>query len=102
MTSNVPSIRFSVIAPSQERLKHVLERLLKIGAKLSRGGTDARLQPVIKDGVAPQDFYGIVEHCNGCRAVPRPAGRPAGRRIFARISYQHSPLFAGVAEITRP
>jgi lysine-ketoglutarate reductase/saccharopine dehydrogenase-like protein (TIGR00300 family) len=54
------SIRFRIIAPSQERLKHVLERLLKIGAKLSQGETDARLEPVKNDGVAPQDFYGTT------------------------------------------
>ncbi len=54
------SIRFSVIAPSQERLKTVLERLLKAGARPSQGETDARIESVTNNGVAPRDFYGTT------------------------------------------
>ena len=54
------AMRFSVVAPGPQRLDTVLERLLRIGVRLTEGESDARVTRVQSDGVAPWGFYGTT------------------------------------------
>jgi len=49
--------RVRVIGPSPERLETIIGRLIQMGARVLDDARDARLEPVAKDGVAPDDFY---------------------------------------------
>jgi len=49
--------RVRVVAPSADRLEDVLGRLVQMGARVAEAETDARLEPVVRAGVAPRDFY---------------------------------------------
>ncbi|MBN1854604.1 MAG: TIGR00300 family protein [Pirellulales bacterium] len=46
-----------IIAPSADRLDMIINRLMLLGARPSDEPQDARLEPVTKDGVAPNEFY---------------------------------------------
>jgi lysine-ketoglutarate reductase/saccharopine dehydrogenase-like protein (TIGR00300 family) len=54
------AMRFSVVAPGPQRLDTVLERLLRIGVRLTEGEIDAKARRVQADGVAPWGFYGTT------------------------------------------
>jgi lysine-ketoglutarate reductase/saccharopine dehydrogenase-like protein (TIGR00300 family) len=51
------SARIRVVAPSADRLDRILAPLNAMGARAIDGETDARLEPVVRPGVAPLDFY---------------------------------------------
>lgn len=51
------SARVRVTAPSQDRLELILNTLQPLGAVTITADTDARLEEVTQDGVAPQTFY---------------------------------------------
>jgi len=51
---------FTVVAPGSQRLDTVLERLLRIGVRMTEGEIDSRLERVQTDGVAPWGFYGTT------------------------------------------
>ncbi|MDH4184125.1 MAG: arginine deiminase-related protein, partial [Nitrospinota bacterium] len=47
-----------VAAPSEQELETILQRIVKLGARLPMGeALDARLEPAPADGVAPESFY---------------------------------------------
>ncbi len=48
--------RIRVSAPGGERLDTIVNRLMALGAKLADEQTDARLETVTEDGVAPDEF----------------------------------------------
>lgn len=53
-----PSLaRVRVIAPSPRQLDTILARLIEAGSRVVEHERDARLEPVVQDGVAPEDFY---------------------------------------------
>src|SRR4029453_2319352 len=49
--------RLRVVGPSAERLETIIGRLIQMGARVLDEERDARLEPVVKAGVAPDDFY---------------------------------------------
>src|SRR6185295_17271792 len=49
--------RLRVIGPSPERLDTIIGRLIQMGARVLEDERDARLEPVTKEGVAPDEFY---------------------------------------------
>ncbi len=52
------SVHLQVSAPTEDRLQTILSELIERGAQLEEPvQTDARLSPVTKSGVAPQEFY---------------------------------------------
>jgi lysine-ketoglutarate reductase/saccharopine dehydrogenase-like protein (TIGR00300 family) len=54
------TMQFSVVAPGPQRLDTVLERLLRIGVRLTEEEIDAHVRKVQSDGVAPWGFYGTT------------------------------------------
>ncbi len=49
--------RLRISAPTSDRLELILAQLLPLGARLAAEEVDARLEPVLQAGVAPDDFY---------------------------------------------
>jgi lysine-ketoglutarate reductase/saccharopine dehydrogenase-like protein (TIGR00300 family) len=49
--------RLRVLAPDQARLDDITAHLIRLGARVVDGDRDAVLETVMRDGVAPDDFY---------------------------------------------
>lgn len=74
--------RVRVTAPSEERLDLIVNRLQPLGAVAASEPTDARIEPVPQDGVAPQTFYSTTIYPTDVRLDERWI-RATGQRMDA-------------------
>ncbi|HET6385265.1 MAG TPA: TIGR00300 family protein [Armatimonadota bacterium] len=80
-----------ISAPHPETLDHIVSHLIEIGAALPDAEQeDARFQPVIQAGVAPDDFYATTIYPTEAR-VGGQWIRVDGQRMDAAIAVHRSP-----------
>jgi lysine-ketoglutarate reductase/saccharopine dehydrogenase-like protein (TIGR00300 family) len=76
--------RIRVAAPSAERLDMIVTELLPMGVRQMAKATDARLETVDKDGVAPDDFYSTTIYPTDVRVKGKWV-RVTGQRMDVMI-----------------